>query len=465
MKLINTKSLAFCLLTVVCLVHSAEEPDPAPRAAGTWNKEWSWDWKKINTYDLVFPQNFLWGTGTAAYQVEGGCTNNNWYQIEDQLPEKAGNTADHWNRYKEDIQLMKNLGLNSYKFSVEWSKIEPRENVFDPTVIAHYKDVCDECVCQGIQPVVNLHHYTDPIWFADKGGFEKEENIGDFVRFAIKIVQALQDKVSMWVTFNSPDAYAAKGYMQGMCPPYKKNKQLMGEVYKNMLETHVRTYHQIKKLNQTLQVGVMKSVSQLDPQNWLGSAGCSIARKIKDTPFYDFFKKGQFYIYLPFMVYVNHTNKDAIGALDFIGLSYYSHLYMHNFKAKGDTERESTKNPLYALYAEGLYRAIQEVAECLTQELQIPMYIAENGTAAVDAEKRDTFFKQYLYALSRAIQDGYDVRGYFYWSLMDNYEWGTYHKRYGLYHVDFTTQQRTLKNGTEHFINVVQGKIGKRIVK
>jgi len=207
----------------------------------------------------------------------------------------------------------------------------------------------------------------------------------------------------------------------------------------------------------------MKNVFQLEPKGSLGLVGCFMARYIKENAFYSFFKTGGFSIYLPFKINVKHINELAPQSLDFIGISYYSHAYMENFSLKRDIKRVPTANPLYVIYAEGLYRAIQEVSELLAAPLNIPIYITENGTAALSDETRSLFFKQYLFALSRAIQDGYDVRGYFYWSIMDNYEWRDYNRRYGLYHVDFETQARTLKGGTQHFIDVVNWKIGKRI--
>ena len=236
----------------------------------------------------------------------------------------------------------------------------------------------------------------------------------------------------------------------------------MGQVYKNLLEAHVRVYQACKMiaLLQEHKIGLMKNFFHLEPRGALGSVARFIARHIKDECFYNFFKTGNFYIYVPFKVSVNYRNPLAPQSIDFIGISYYSHAYMQNFSVQRDMTRVATNNPLYVIYAEGLYRAIQEASEQLAQPLHIPIFISENGIAAIDDETRSLFFKQYLYALSLAIQDGYDVRGYFYWSIYDNYEWGTYSKRYGLHFVNFATQERILKNGTEHFRGVVRGEIG-----
>ena len=151
-----------------------------------------WDWKNINTKDMYFPKNFIWGTATAAHQVEGFNTNNNWYRWEHSFDQngksrihnsdKSGDAADHWNLYKQDINLMKNIGVNAYRFSVEWSKIMPTINKIDQDAIDHYREVCIALIDSGLVPVVTLHHFTHPLWFEDLGGFEKEENIKYFFK-------------------------------------------------------------------------------------------------------------------------------------------------------------------------------------------------------------------------------------------------------------------------------------------
>ncbi len=480
MKMNKITSLFLCvlLLPIVCIYAVGELKE---YAVGEWKKELKWDWPTINTDDVEYPNGFLWGTGTSAYQVEGNCTDNDYYPYEGStktMPEMAGLACDHWNRYKEDIQLMKKLGFKAYRFSVEWSKIEPQEGDFNEEALQHYADVCDELIKNDIQPVVGFHHYTNPRWFTENmDGFEKEDNIGYFVRFCTKVFEKLQNKVKMWITFNSPDAYAIKGYQQGMTPPFKKDMHLAVTVLKNMFEAHVQAYQACKSIlpdPKTHQIGIMKNVFQLEQSGKLSNIAYHCARRMKDDCFYEFFRSGVFNVRLPFWglshalceahvpfplrANVYHENYDAPKCIDFIGISYYSHGYLHNFSVKNDTTRIPTKNERYVIYAEGLYRAIQEVSECLAKPCGIPIYITENGIAACDNDQRELFFRQYLYAMSRAINDGYDVRGYFFWSLMDNYEWGTYKKRYGLYHVDFDTQKRTLKGGTDHFINVVNGR-------
>jgi len=431
-----------------------------------------WDWDRIDTSveNLYFPQDFLFGVATSSYQVEGGCTNNQWVAHECKtrdkkgrlrMPEPSGVACDHWNRYEEDVQLIKNVNANAYRFSVEWSKIEPREGQFNEEALQHYADVCDELLRNGIKPILTIHHYTEPIWFFERGSFEKEENIKYYVRFAEKLFERLGNRVHLWITFSSPIGYSMKGYCTGEQPPYKKNTQLATEVLKNLLEAHVQAYKKMKSLpgGQDAQIGISKTIYQLDPVNsWdvLAKLYTSIANKLKDKPIYEFFTTGTFKVKIPFMVNVKHVNECAPKSLDFIALSYYSHGGVKGFKTCRYPGEAGVRKANQTLYAEGLYRALEELSENVAEKLHIPIYITENGYAFPEIDMRDLFLKRYLYAVSEAIKAGIDVRGYVYWSLMDNYEWGSYDDRYGLYWVDFKngTLERTLKPSAQHFIDV-----------
>lgn len=440
-------------------------------------KPLKWNWQTRNyTTPQKFPQGFLWGTGTSAYQVEGGCDNNNWAIWEKscdkdgkpRVQAPCGRACDHWNRYKEDTQLMKQLGTNAYRFSVEWSKIEPQEGKFNQEALEHYRDVCRELRNNGIQPCITIHHYTDPLWFVAKGGFEKDENVQCYVRFATTLIKALHEFDPLWFTFNSPDGYAAQGYLTCTKPAGRlepiKDMGLFAQVYKNLLEAHVQTYRAIKqdKEYSHARIGILKNMFQLEPyriHNPLDMLACTMGKKMVDTPFFSFFTKGTFDIYIPFKVSLHHTNQQAKGALDFIGINYYSHGYMSFFKPIAHPDEEQTNNERYSIYAEGLYRAVKEIAQTVAKPLSIPMYITENGIACDnDDAKRTTFLQKYLYALSQAIAEGCDVRGYFYWSLMDNYEWGRVDKCYGLYAVDLRNDpelKRTLRPGSQFYIDTI----------
>ncbi|CAN5129987.1 glycoside hydrolase family 1 protein [soil metagenome] len=478
-----------------------------------------WDWKKINTENLtnsiapgchkgvtpittIFKRHaqrladakdtpstlsgdhheWLWGAATASYQIEGDC-NNNQYEpnenrvINGELVEKAGIACDGWNRYKEDIQLLKDMGVNSYRFSVEWSKIEPEAGVYDEAALNHYEDVCKELVANGIKPVITLYHYAEPNWFAQMDSFEKRENCKYFVNFCAKVYERLHPYTYLWLTFCSPET-AAQGWLRGSRPPYKKDMGLMVQVLHNVLETHVDIYQKFKSLpngNQS-RIGIHKTVFQLDPWNIanpLDHLACHMGDKLMNESVYHFFKTGEFKVYVPFKVNYNKTNdyiKKGGKVLDYMGMSYYCHNYMSNFKTFREQNQDiepHTAHPVYTVYGEGLYRAIKEMSERITKPLGIPIYVTENGIGLTEEEdqvepdqgnKRTLQGKRYMYALARAIQDGYDVRGYLHWSLMDNYEWGTFKKRFGLYHVDYDNDlKRTKKKGAEYYESIVKG--------
>jgi beta-glucosidase len=191
----------------------------------------NWDWDKIDQSDLFFPKEFLFGTATAEYQNSGAetCKMSNFALWELEVDEKgnprivngdqSGLSCDHYHRYKEDIALMKNIGCNSYRFSIEWSLIEPEEGKFSKEGIDHYIDVCNELIKAGITPMVTLHHFSHPIWFEEKGGWMKEENIAYFVRYAKFVFEHLQDKVSLWATINEPSVVGFMSYLYGKFPP------------------------------------------------------------------------------------------------------------------------------------------------------------------------------------------------------------------------------------------------------
>ncbi len=436
-----------------------------------WNQKYRsnlyWNWKTINTNNLAFPHNFLWGAGTSAHQIEEDCDNNSWSSNSpwaSQLQNKKdfvfpGKACEGYSCCFDDIQLLKDIGCNAYRFSVEWSKIEPQLSKFDNKVLQHYADFCDALIKNNIKPVITIHHYTDPIWFLEKGGFEKEENIGYFVEFCEKLSEALAGKVHMYLTFNSPSGYAMPSYLLGDKPPFKKDMHLAATVLKNMLETHVQVYKEIKKQDSKVQVGILKNIYQLDPWRiWhpVDRLFCYMGKKLVDDCFFDFFNKGTFNVSIPFKVSINHENKNAPKSLDFIGLNYYGHTYFKSTQRFHPKWEEKTANENYYVYPEGLYRAINELNNKIALPLQIPIYVTENGIGTDDNAQRERHMKRYLYAISKAIQDGANVKGYFYWSLMDNYEWGNYNAHFGLYHVDFETQKRTLKEGAQYYPQVTQ---------
>ena len=435
------------------------------------NPETRWDWNEIEVDTIDFPPGFQWGVATSSHQVEGNC-NNNWSRWEASF--KADGTprihngdrsivaCDHWNRYKEDIELIKALGVSVYRFSVEWSKIEPEAGHFDESAIQHYRDVCLALKAAGITPVVTLHHFTNPLWFEDMGAFENEANIRYFVRFSQRVFDSLKDHVAIWCTINEPAVYTTQGYFNGVWPPGKQDPQLAGEVMKNLLVAHTRVYEALKSRvdGKNYQVGIVKNVFPFDPYNrWnpMDWFVCSILDGVFNQGALDYFQTGKFSFSLPGMDKVKYINKSGIGSLDFIGLNNYSHQRVKSqlnpkefFRFEFYPDEEMT-DMFYPIYPEAIYRSIKRV-----KDIDVPIIITENGIADKKDDRRRRYIERYLYAVSKAIKEGADVRGYYYWSLMDNFEWSEgYEMKFGLYEVDFTTQIRTLREGSKRYMDIV----------
>lgn len=448
-----------------------------------------WDWTNIDATDVDFPKDFIFGAATSAYQAEGYCKNTDWWHWEQEqhgrengfVTDYSGKTCDQWNHYKEDIKLMHEMGLGIYRFSLAWDKIQPTPDTFDNNAIEHYKDMCRELAKYGIKAHIGFHHYADPKWFADLGGFTEETNIQYFAHFCEYVLEAfaqdpeINNTVLLWSTFNSPSGYVFHKYHTGRFPPgTQNNKQLCMTTLKNMMEAHVRAYQLGKAKNPSAQIGILKNIMQLDPwRPWhpMDNFACSIAQKMTDTCIFSFFTTGRFVAKIPFdnapfMADVDYTNLEAPNCLDFIGLNYYGHSYIKNMTRFLHPGEIHTKNPNYALYPEGLCRALHTITEEIVRPIEqstgkhLPIYVTENGTALDNPEHRLQFFQRYMYALNKARKEGCDVRGYSFWSFMDNYEWGAYNKQYGLVHVDFGSPEltRTIKTdiGTQYYLNLIK---------
>ncbi len=458
------KILLFAILLIyigAILVWNFSQP------AVKWKKE---DFKIVSE---VFPEDFMWGTATAAHQVEGNNTNNNWYAWEHSLNEdnestihnndKSGKAADHWNRYPEDIQRMQDLGMNAYRFSIEWSKIEPEQGIIDRAAIQHYHDLVDSLNAAGLTPMMTFHHFTQPIWFDDLGGFEKEENISLFVKFCRLVFEEFVDKVDYYCTINEPNVFITGGYVRGDFPPGKKDPQLAGEVLFNLLKAHTLVYRTIKALpgGRDAKVGIVKDIFVFEPRNRFHPGDWLVARTV-DKAFNEstlaFLKTGYYNFEFP-PVSISKEYRIGKGSYDFAGLNYYSHIiFDFSFDQEKALEPHMPEDEIktdmeYTMYPEGLYTAIKRIAS-----LGAPIIITENGVADRDDDIRGLYIQEHLSAVSKAMEEGYDIDGYFYWSLMDNFEWAEgYDMKFGLYALDTLSQERSLRKGALTLKNIIQG--------
>jgi beta-glucosidase len=376
----------------------------------------------------------------------------------------AGAACDHWNRLEEDCELIKSLGVGAYRMSIEWSKVQPSETKWDQAAIDHYHDEIDRLRKNEIEVMVTLHHFSQPIWFDDLGGFEKMENKTHFIEYSKRMLQEFGGKVQWLATFNEPNVFVTGGWVEGNFPPSKKDDTLAGKVLRNILQWHLDTYSALKLEpgGKELQIGIVLNHHQFDPYHYWNPLDCVVAYLV-DSVFNEsmlgFFRHGHYYWWTPDMSEaVKHSDARAPASNDFIGMNYYSNYYakfkldlVHPFAFVTKPEEMETDMD-YAVYPEGFHRALARFTT-----LKKPIYITENGIADATDTRRHFFIARYLGVLSRALREGMDLRGYFYWSFLDNYEWDEgYKKRFGLIEVNYETQERKLRDGSKLFVDVVK---------
>ncbi|KAJ4456313.1 putative glycoside hydrolase family 1 protein [Paratrimastix pyriformis] len=439
---------------------------------------------------------FLWGTATAGYQTEGFNDNSQWFEWESATDEfgrpriknhdKSGLASDHWRLFRHDVSLMKHLGLSSYRFSVEWSKWEPQQGTFNQTVIEHYSDLVDALLEAGIEPICTLHHFTNPLWFQNLGSWEKSANIAVFLRFAHSVYDALGDRVKIWCTINEPEVYSMMGYLfTDQFPPAVSSPALAAEVLKNLMDAHVAVYRMFKGLEggNATYIGFAKNIFQFEPNrrwNPLDRLAAHLITQVYTESVLRYVETGKFRYYQPLAVNMKAENPQAKGALDYIGLNYYSHYHVRldptNWARPVDRcvrpdEAALMTDMDYPIYAEGFYRALKRVGR-----VGVPVLVTENGVAdGQDRGIRELWIRRYLYAMAcwlfdhiphpfvrqwRAMKDGVDVRGFQYWSLMDNFEWNSgFSMKFGLMQINVTAPElenkRKLYKGAKPFVDVV----------
>jgi beta-glucosidase len=419
---------------------------------------------------------FLCGASTSEHQCSQECTPEicSWSRFAKthNLPQPADKPEgmNWWKHYRSYIDYAADeMKLNALRFSIEWALVQPEgPESWNISALDHYADVFIYAIKKGIAPIVCFHHYTDPVWFLDRGGFEKDENVDYFVQYCQKIYahtmhavakdvqaqkawQAIAPRTPLWATYNAPEGYAFRGYHQKQGPPadpHHSGLPVVAQVLKNVLESHVRVFYGLKQLYKkehfadhhisSPKIGLLKNIHQLDPAKDTWKHYCAspltrfmtgVADMIQNGSIYRFFIKGEYRVHIPFLIDIKHVNKKAAGALDFIGLNYYSNRYLYLTQTIAPTDPKLTSdNKMYYHYPEGMYRAICELHEKLVKPYQIrgkklPLIVTENGIATKDEDKRKRFYYEYLYAIHRAVAEGKSVEGYLPWTLATNYEW------------------------------------------
>lgn len=371
---------------------------------------------------LSFPQGFFWGTATSAHQVEGNNIYSDWWKAEQEgkVPHKSQRACDSYNRYEEDFDLAKAMHNNACRFSIEWARIEPQEGKFQEEEIEHYRRVIRAAKERGLEPFVTLHHYTVPQWFAEKGGWTHKKAPEYFERYVQFVVERLGNDARYWVTINEPLILLAKGYGSGSFPPFKRNNFLgMLQATFTMIKVHKMAYKVIHDRNPEAKVGVAHAINYLESSGGifhvLQIPVVFVLRYVKDQWFLDQIKNSQ----------------------DFIGVNHYRRIKF-SFRRGSFTEGDILSDFGWEVYPHGMYHVVKSL-----QRFKLPIFITENGIANAKDDHRSAFIVEHLQELHKAIEEGADVRGYFHWSLLDNFEWAEgFHMKFGLVEVDFETLER-----------------------
>ena len=392
-----------------------------------------------------FPKDFLWGAATSAHQVEGS-NHNDWTEWEKENaarlskknegkypPENfiSGRACDHYSRYEEDFDLAKKLGHNTHRFSIEWSRIEPEEGKFSELEIEHYRSVIRALRARGLEPFVTLWHWTMPTWFVEIGAFEKRANIEYFARFCQRIVKKFSGEVTFWITINEPEIYAGNSYLKGVWPPQNKNFISYIKVLTNLIKSHKNIYEIIKKYDSKAQIGITKNNIYFEAyQNKIGNR---ILKKFIDW-WWNFY-------------FLNRIKKYQ----DFIGLNHYFHNRIKNFKFN-QNENKKISDMGWELYPESIYYVLRSL-----KRYNQPIYITENGLADAEDKNREWFIKESLKNIHKAISEGVDVRGYLYWSLLDNFEWDKgFWPRFGLVEINYRTLERRIRPSAWEYKKIIE---------
>lgn len=412
---------------------------------------------------LSFPPDFLWGTATASHQVEGGNVNNEWWAWEQQGGRifdgtVSGLACDHYHLYRQDFDLLADLHQNAHRLSLEWSRIEPRPGEFDPDAIRHYRDVLEYLRFRGIEPVVTIHHFTHPRWFTERGGWENVEAVEAFARYVRKVVEVYGDLVRYWVTINEPVIYTTMGYLAGLWPPGKVSFRLAFVVLHNLILAHARAARILHERSPRgdVQVGVAHHVRVFDPYRPFLPADHLVAR-LGEACFNRSVLQAMFDGHFHFPLGWGDV-PDGDNALDFIGLNYYSRematFDFRRFRSYCGSYFAHPAHPKtsagWEIYPEGMYRALKFLAR-----YNKPILVTENGVADENDELRPAFLVSHLQELHHAVAEGVPVQGYLHWSAIDNFEWAEGRRlRFGLIHVDYDTQARTVKPSGEIYAKI-----------
>ena len=370
---------------------------------------------------MHFPDGFLWGTATAAHQVEGGNWNNDWWAWEHApdtpCREPSGDACDHYHRYPDDIALVAGLGFNAYRFSLEWSRIEPEEGEFSRAALGHYRRMCVSCREHGLAPVVTLHHFTTPRWVVAAGGWTDARTVERFARYVERTMHALGDVVARVCTINEPNIVATFGHLWGLFPPGRRDPAARARANEVFAAAHRAAVSVVRRVHPGVPVGLTLAMQDLQAAPG-GEAVRDREHRDMEAPFFA-----------------------AVAGDDFFGVQTYTRLRYGAHGMVGPEPGARTTLMGYEFWPAALDATIRRA---WAETGGVPILVTENGIATADDRERIEYVADALGGVAACLADGIDVRGYVYWSLFDNFEWVFgYAPTFGLVAVDRMTQART----------------------
>lgn len=400
--------------------------------------------------------DLLLGAASAATQIEGGELDHNWNDWYSQSKIKDGSnparTNEHYERWLEDAHIMASMGLKVYRFGIEWARLCPTEDTVDEAVVAHYREEILYLKEKGISLLLTIHHFTNPMWFEKKGGFTKSENNKYYLDLVALVVKSFGDLISEYITINEPNVYATQSFFYGDWPPGEKSISQAMKVMTNMAVCHIKAYEMIHKMRESIgykdtKVSFANHLRVFDPanpKNMYHKTCAKLTQYFFQGAITEAMCLGQFKWPLK-----NTANIKSGEYCDFIAINYYTRSTVSNF---GDgVKKGSYRNDLgWEIYPEGIVRCANEVYSILKR----PIYITENGTC----DNNDTFRCRYIYDHLKVLcESDLPIERYYHWCFCDNFEWIEGESaRFGLVHVDYETQKRTIKKSGRFFSEVIQ---------
>jgi beta-glucosidase len=411
-----------------------------------------------------FPEDFRWGVATAAHQVEGNNANNDWWgweRQEDHIKEGAvsGLACNWWENAETDFDRAAALGVDALRLSVEWSRVEPHRGTFDEAALERYVEMVHGLQGRGIEPMITLHHFTNPRWLADQGGWENEETVDFFARFVQRVVQELAPYCDLWCTINEPNVYAYQSYLAGEWPPGGSDFWTAMQVTRHLLLAHARAYRVIHEAQPEARVGLAHNMRVFDParpKSLLDRLATRIVDRTYNESILKTLKRGLWSAPLGFGLALKLRQ-----TLDWIGLNYYTRDLVAFDRTRAEEgfsrrfhadDAELLDGDYGEFYPDGMLRCLQRLAR-----LDLPIYVTENGIPDADDDQRPRHLLTHLHMVWHAIQRCYPVMGYYHWTLVDNFEWSKgWTLRFGLIELDPQTQERTPRRSAELYGNLIR---------